>query len=290
MLTTPWLLSRFGYRKTYSGAIWLLLAGGIAGGLSNQFDLVLAARVAEGLASGVVQPIPAIIILRVFASNEQGRASGIFGMGVVLAPALGPSIGGLLVDWFGWRSTFFMVVPFCLASLLMARRFIPVANLGDEAHHSDPVSLDWRGLLLATIATLCLLNAEREKRGLAPLVVNDRLAKAAQAYSRKMVRERFFAHVCPEGSTLKSRLRAAKYVNRSVRDYELGENLGWGTGSLSTPRSIVRAWMRSSGHRHSILNERFRDIGIGVAPGAPESVGGRAATYTTEFGYRVTHT
>jgi uncharacterized protein YkwD len=139
-------------------------------------------------------------------------------------------------------------------------------------------------------ATLCLLNAERQTHGLAPLVVNERLSKAAQAYSRKMVRERFFAHVCPEGSTLRSRLRAAKYVNRSVRDYELGENLGWGTGSLSTPRSIVRAWMRSSGHRHSILNGRFRDIGIGVAPGAPEGVRGRAGTYTTEFGYRVTST
>jgi uncharacterized protein YkwD len=139
-------------------------------------------------------------------------------------------------------------------------------------------------------ATLCLLNAERQKHGLAALVVNHRLSKAAQAYSRKMVRERFFAHVCPEGSTLKSRLRAAKYVNRSVSDYALGENLGWGSGSLSTPRSMVRAWMRSSDHRHSILNDRFRDIGIGIAPGAPASVSGRAATYTTEFGYRVTHT
>jgi uncharacterized protein YkwD len=139
-------------------------------------------------------------------------------------------------------------------------------------------------------ATLCLLNAERAKRDLAPLHVNERLTNAAEAYSAKMVRERFFAHVCPEGSTLTSRLRSAKYVNKSVRDYSLGENLGWGSGSLSTPRSIVRAWMRSSGHRHSILNGRFRDIGIGVAPGAPTRVRGRAATYTTEFGYRVTST
>jgi predicted MFS family arabinose efflux permease len=44
---------------------------------------------------------------------------------VLLAPAIGPSIGGLLVDWFGWRSTFFMVVPFCLASLYMGRQYIP---------------------------------------------------------------------------------------------------------------------------------------------------------------------
>lgn len=165
MLTTPWLLSRFGYRKTYSGAIWLLLAGGIVGGLSSHFDVVLAARVAEGLASGVVQPIPAIIILRAFNSGEQGRASGIFGMGVVLAPAVGPAVGGLLVDWFSWRATFFMVVPFCLASLYMARRFIPAANLGQESSIGSKATLDWFGLLLATAATLCLLNGLVELHG-----------------------------------------------------------------------------------------------------------------------------
>lgn len=165
MLTTPWLLSRFGYRKTYSGAIWLLLVGGIVGGLSSHFDVVLAARVAEGLASGVVQPIPAIIILRAFNSGEQGRASGIFGMGVVLAPAVGPAVGGLLVDWFSWRATFFMVVPFCLASLYMARRFIPAANLGHESSMDSKATLDWFGLLLATAATLCLLNGLVELHG-----------------------------------------------------------------------------------------------------------------------------
>ena len=159
MLTTPWLLSRFGYRNTYSGAIFLLLIGGVAGGLSSNFDLVLAARVTEGLASGVVQPIPAIIILRAFDSGEQGRATGIFGMGVVLAPALGPSVGGLLVDWFSWRATFFMVVPFCIASLYMARQYIPLASLESDAAQAPPkATLDWLGLLLATLATLCLLN------------------------------------------------------------------------------------------------------------------------------------
>ncbi|HSV54204.1 MAG TPA: MFS transporter [Burkholderiaceae bacterium] len=158
MLTTPWLLARYGYRRTYAGTMWLLLAGGIVGGLSNDYTLVLAARVAEGLAAGVVQPIPAIIILRAFEPNEQGRASGIFGMGVVLAPAIGPSIGGVLVDWFGWRSIFFMVVPFCLASLYMAWRFVPVTAPGGVAANRDGAALDWRGLVLGSTGTLCLLN------------------------------------------------------------------------------------------------------------------------------------
>jgi hypothetical protein len=61
MLTTPWLLARYGYRHTYVGAMLLLMAGGVVGGFANHFPLVLAARVAEGLAAGIVQPIPAII-------------------------------------------------------------------------------------------------------------------------------------------------------------------------------------------------------------------------------------
>jgi EmrB/QacA subfamily drug resistance transporter len=178
MLTTPWLLARYGYRATYSGCMWLLLAGGVAGGLANDYPLVLAARVAEGLAAGVVQPIPAIIILRAFDSSEQGRASGIFGMGVVLAPALGPSIGGVLVDWFGWRSIFFMVVPFCIVSLWLARKLIPTTAPGGAEANRAGAALDWRGLLLASAGTLCLLNGLVELQGGTPLTAASLLLGA----------------------------------------------------------------------------------------------------------------
>lgn len=168
MLTTPWLLSRYGYRRTYVGTMLLLLAGGIVGGVANLYPLVLLARVAEGLAAGVVQPIPAIIILRAFEPHEQGRASGIFGMGVVLAPAIGPSIGGVLVDLFGWRSIFFMVVPFCLASIWLAYKFVPKTAPGGVAATRGS-GLDARGLALGTVGTLCLLNGLVELRGDSPL-------------------------------------------------------------------------------------------------------------------------
>jgi EmrB/QacA subfamily drug resistance transporter len=158
MLTTPWLLARFGYRTTYYGCMWLLMVAGIGGGLATDYNWVLVARVSEGLAAGVVQPIPAIIILRAFDNAEQGRANSFFGMGVVLAPAIGPSIGGILVDWMSWRSLFFMVIPFCLASLWMAKRYVPVtAPGGVSANHGKP-TLDVGGLTLATVGTLCLLN------------------------------------------------------------------------------------------------------------------------------------
>ena len=179
MLTTPWLLGRFGYRRTYVGCMWLLLTGGVVGGFANDYPLVLAARVAEGLAAGVVQPIPAIIILRAFEPHEQGRASGIFGMGVVLAPALGPSVGGLLVDAFGWRSIFFMVVPLCLASFCMARRFVPTNAPGGVAASASSATLDWRGMLLASAGTLCLLNGLVQLHGGPPLGALALLGAAA---------------------------------------------------------------------------------------------------------------
>ena len=169
MLTTPWLLERFGYRHTYCGAVALLMVGGVAGGLSSGFELVLAMRVAEGLAAGVLQPIPAIIIMRAFGKGEQGRAMGIFGFGVVLAPALGPSVGGVLVEWFGWRSIFFVVVPFCLAALVLARRYLPVGAPGGGEVDRAGARLDWAGLVLVSVAVLSLLNGMVQLHGQSPL-------------------------------------------------------------------------------------------------------------------------
>jgi EmrB/QacA subfamily drug resistance transporter len=158
MLTTPWLLSRFGYRLTYVVATLLLMAGGTGGGLARSYEVVMAMRVVEGLAAGIMQPIPAILILYAFQTREQGKAMGVFGMGVVLAPALGPSIGGLLVEHFGWRSIFFVVVPFCLVALVMAQRFLPITAPGGVPANRGGSRFDWLGLALAATALLTLLN------------------------------------------------------------------------------------------------------------------------------------
>jgi EmrB/QacA subfamily drug resistance transporter len=158
MLTTPWLLERYGYRHTYSAAVALLMAGGIAGGFSRWFDVVLAARVAEGLAAGVLQPIPAIVVLHAFGPGERGKAMGLFGFGVVLAPAVGPSIGGVLVEWFGWRSIFFVVTPFCLLAMAMSQRYLPIGAPGGAPISRAGGRLDVVGLGLIAVAVLALLN------------------------------------------------------------------------------------------------------------------------------------
>lgn len=137
-------------------------------------------------------------------------------------------------------------------------------------------------------ATLCLLNEERAAAGLPKLRAHRKLEKAAVGFSRDMVRQQFFDHVSPKGSTLSSRVAKTKYA-KGARRYMLGENIAWGTGSRATPASIVDAWMHSPGHRANILSRNFKEIGIGIAQGAPvatASSSASGATYTTDFGFR----
>jgi uncharacterized protein YkwD len=136
-------------------------------------------------------------------------------------------------------------------------------------------------------ATLCLINKERTSRGLVALRADGQLRKVAQRYSGQMVTHSFFAHVGYDGSTLRSRIDThTSYLSRAAK-WSLGENLYWGSGELATPQESVQGWMHSPGHRRNMLNAKFRDIGIGIAIGAPQDVSGEpAATYATEFGTR----
>lgn len=130
---------------------------------------------------------------------------------------------------------------------------------------------------------LCLVNRERTSRGLVRLRSNGRLATAATKYSRLMVAEDFFSHVSPSGSTMSARIKASGYL-KGGRSYRFGENLAWGTGDLGSPVEIVNTWMHSPGHRANILQPAYREVGVGVALGAPGRDEG--ATYTTEFGVK----
>jgi uncharacterized protein YkwD len=134
-------------------------------------------------------------------------------------------------------------------------------------------------------ATLCLLNRERTSRGRRKLSVNGRLAAAARAHAVDMVKRHYFDHTAPGGVSFVRRIMRRDYAQPGD-GWRVGENLAWGSHDLATPRMIVRSWMNSPGHRANILNGNFREIGIGVARGAPEAGVGRAATYATEFGAR----
>jgi uncharacterized protein YkwD len=141
-------------------------------------------------------------------------------------------------------------------------------------------------LTLIRTATLCLVNRERTSRGERPLRPNRRLRRAAQAHSASMAFGDYFEHVGPRGQTPLSRMRAVGYISSNRVGFEVGENIAWGTMYLASPRAIVAAWMASPAHRANILDRRYRETGIGVAPHplASRADGQAGAIYTQDFG------
>jgi uncharacterized protein YkwD len=132
-------------------------------------------------------------------------------------------------------------------------------------------------------ALRCLVNAERQRHGLPTLHSSSRLNAAADRHSADMVTRGYFAHVTPEGRSVTDRVRATGYLGGSG-DWKLGEDIGWGTGSASTPDSIFQAFMNSPPHRRVILSPEFHEIGVGVAPGVPVAGQGSGATFVLDFG------
>ena len=131
-------------------------------------------------------------------------------------------------------------------------------------------------------AILCLHNQIRAERNLPLLRENSRLRRAASAHASDMVSRGFFEHTTPDGVTMVERIMATRYASPRV-GWAIGENLAWGTGSLATPRAIMKAWMDSAGHRANVVKRTYREIGIGVVTGVP-SDRGAGATYTADFG------
>ncbi len=135
-------------------------------------------------------------------------------------------------------------------------------------------------------AVLCLINTERAQNGEEPLVPDSRLEAAAESHGKEMLALDYFAHVSPSGQTPVERVRTTGYIPNSEVGYVIGENLAWGTLTLSTPQAIVNAWIASPEHLANILESKYRDTGIDVQPQVPESLaeGVAGALYTQEFG------
>jgi uncharacterized protein YkwD len=132
----------------------------------------------------------------------------------------------------------------------------------------------------------CLINEQRAAYGVAPVQANADLRQAALTHSREMVDQGYFEHTSPAGITFIDRIASTGYTY-GARFWELGENLVWGTGSLSTPQSLVTSWMNSPPHRENLLRSRFREIGIAAVVGTPQSNrDAHGVTVSSEYGYR----
>jgi uncharacterized protein YkwD len=166
-----------------------------------------------------------------------------------------------------------------LALLVPASRSSDAAAATCAHANAEPATV---GAAAVERSTRCELNMVRRRHGLRGLKGNGLLASAARGHSRDMVNRKYFAHDEPSGPGLEQRIRHSGYLSRSPR-WKLGETLAWGSGGLASVHQIVQAWMNSPPHRQVILTPSYREVGIGVALGAPRAVDSPSATYTADF-------
>lgn len=128
--------------------------------------------------------------------------------------------------------------------------------------------------------SLDLHNRTRVERGLKRLCIEPHLQRAARAHSREMIEKDYFGHNSYNGETVAARLKRFGYTPYLA----VGENIGWGSGSLGSADSIFRSWMNSPHHRDNLLRARFDQVGIGAASG--DYKGTFATAWTADFGDR----
>lgn len=146
MLLNAWLVESFGARATYMFAMSIFVTGSLLGGFSPNADLLILARILQGGGAGLSQPLAMLVLFRVFPAEKRGTAMGIYSIGVVLAPAVGPTLGGMIIDAFNWRYVFFLALPFCVIGSVLAAFFMPT-----RARSGPRPDFDWTGLILMAI-------------------------------------------------------------------------------------------------------------------------------------------
>jgi uncharacterized protein YkwD len=170
---------------------------------------------------------------------------------------------------------------FAAAAAAVLALLAPAAASAEDCPYADAHAGEAPTLVLAT-ATVCLINEQRATYGLAPLTSRTLLATTASKYAGQMVADGRFGHVDESGGNVLDRLMQADPALRD-RWEVVGENLGWGTYDLATPRAMVNGWMGSPSHRDNLLYPGYRELGIGIADGAPQPDRTDALTYAAVF-------
>jgi len=146
---------RIGRRRLLLAGLFLFTAASIVAGLAPALWLVIAARAAQGLGAAVMMALAIAFVGEVVPTTRTGSAMGLLGTASAIGTALGPSLGGVLIDLLGWRALFLVNVPLALVAVLLARRSLPADRPTPEANR---VGFDGLGTLLlaATLAAYSL--------------------------------------------------------------------------------------------------------------------------------------
>lgn len=121
---TGWLTNFFGRKRLLMSCIIIFTAASALCGAATSLGFLIVARVLQGIGGGVLQPTAQAVLMESFPPEKRGQAMAVYGMGVVVAPIIGPTLGGWITDNYSWRWIFYINVPVGILAILMAYAFI----------------------------------------------------------------------------------------------------------------------------------------------------------------------
>ncbi|MCG8559051.1 MAG: DHA2 family efflux MFS transporter permease subunit [Hyphomicrobiales bacterium] len=147
---TGWLVARFGQRAVMEWCVFGFTAATFFCGAAQSLESLVFWRIMQGGIGAPVIPLAQTILLAAFPPRQHGMVTGVYGMGIVLGPILGPTFGGLLAELYSWRWAFYMIVPIGFVSVLGLRFAL------DKDRPTGRVALDWTGFLSLSVAVACV--------------------------------------------------------------------------------------------------------------------------------------
>ena len=183
-----WLTARFGRRNFYAACIVLFTVASFLCGTATSVWQLVAYRVIQGLGGGALQPTAQAILFESYPPEKRSNAMAIFGLGAMVGPAIGPTLGGVIVDNFNWQLIFFINIPIGIAAFVMTMLYI--RDQPGVKRDTSPVDWIGLGLLTAGVSALqFLLERGQREDWFSSETINISLAVAVIALGVFIVRE-----------------------------------------------------------------------------------------------------
>ena len=151
LLITEYLIKRFGSKAVFLTGVILFSIASLMCGMSNTLEEIIIFRVIQGFGEALIMVTSHIMIFSYFPPEKKGLAMGIFGLGVSFAPALGPTIGGYLTEYYNWRMVFFINVPVGILLAISGIIFLP------KERFFQKLKFNFTSFFLISFATISLL-------------------------------------------------------------------------------------------------------------------------------------
>src|SRR5437773_8774186 len=144
---TGWLGSMFGRKRYFVGSIVLFTLASFFCGASHSLGTLVFWRIVQGLGGGALMTVSQAVLFEAFPREEAGMAMALFGLGVMVGPTIGPTLGGWLTDNYGWHWIFYVNLPVGVLAAAMI-----IAYVQDPEHQQRPPSIDYIGIALLAMS------------------------------------------------------------------------------------------------------------------------------------------